>query len=92
MPSETCPTGSSSTAGLEFEFAAAESSYPSEYDGALFFADYSRVNRDGSTDEIATLRAALDALADKVRRHDGQLRRLKATKDSQRHQPDRLAR
>ena len=32
----------------------------------------------GLTDEIATLRAALDALADKVRRHDEQLRRLTA--------------
>jgi Family of unknown function (DUF6262) len=33
------------------------------------------------TDEIATLRTALDALADKVRRHDEQLRRLRAPKD-----------
>ena len=41
VPNETCPTGSSSIAGLEFEFAAADS-YPAEYDGALFFADYSR--------------------------------------------------
>jgi Family of unknown function (DUF6262) len=32
----------------------------------------------GLTDEIATLHAALDALADKVRRHDEQLRRLRA--------------
>jgi ubiquinone biosynthesis protein UbiJ len=32
------------------------------------------------TDEIATLRGALDALADKVRRHDEQLRRLRAPK------------
>jgi PKD repeat protein len=39
---ETCPTGSSSVAGLEFEFAAAQNSYPTEYDDALFFADYSR--------------------------------------------------
>ncbi len=31
----------------------------------------------GLTDDIATLRAAVDALADKVRRHDEQLRRLK---------------
>jgi hypothetical protein len=31
----------------------------------------------GLTDEIATLRTALDALADKVRRHDEQLRRLR---------------
>jgi hypothetical protein len=35
----------------------------------------------GLTDEIATLRTALDALADKVRRHDEQLRRLRARKD-----------
>ena len=35
----------------------------------------------GLTDEIATLRTALDALADKVRRHDEQLRRLKAIRD-----------
>jgi PKD repeat protein len=42
VPNETCPTGSSSTAGLEFEFVAAQNSYPSDYDGGLFFADYSR--------------------------------------------------
>jgi PKD repeat protein len=42
VPNETCPTGSSSVAGLEFEFAAATNSYPTEYDDALFFADYSR--------------------------------------------------
>jgi PKD repeat protein/glucose/arabinose dehydrogenase len=40
VPNETCPTGSSSIAGLEF--AAAQNSYPVEYDRALFFADYSR--------------------------------------------------
>ena len=42
VPNETCPTGSSSVAGLDFEFAADQSSYPAEYDDALFFADYSR--------------------------------------------------
>jgi hypothetical protein len=42
VPNETCPTGSSSVAGLEFEFAAARSNYPAEYDDALFFGDYSR--------------------------------------------------
>jgi PKD repeat protein len=42
VPNETCPTGSSSTAGLEFEFVAAQNSYPADYDGGLFFADYSR--------------------------------------------------
>lgn len=30
----------------------------------------------GLTDELATLRAALDALAERVRRHEEQLRRL----------------
>jgi glucose/arabinose dehydrogenase len=42
VPNETCPTGSSSVAGLEFEFATSSSLYPTEYDDALFFADYSR--------------------------------------------------
>jgi PKD repeat protein/glucose/arabinose dehydrogenase len=42
VPNENCPTGSSSMAGLEFEFAAAQNSYPADYDDALFFADYSR--------------------------------------------------
>ena len=42
VPNETCPTGSSSVAGLEFEFAATQNPYPTEYDDALFFADYSR--------------------------------------------------
>jgi glucose/arabinose dehydrogenase/PKD repeat protein len=42
VPNETCPIGSSSIAGLEFEFAAPQNSYPVEYDDALFFADYSR--------------------------------------------------
>jgi glucose/arabinose dehydrogenase/PKD repeat protein len=42
VPGETCPIGSSSVAGLEFEFAAGQNSYPTEYDDALFFADYSR--------------------------------------------------
>ena len=35
----------------------------------------------GLTDQIATLRTALDALADKVRRHDEQLRQLRARRD-----------
>ncbi|HEY6707696.1 MAG TPA: PKD domain-containing protein, partial [Actinomycetota bacterium] len=39
---ESCPTGSSSIAGMQFKFAAANNTYPSEYDDALFFADYSR--------------------------------------------------
>lgn len=41
VPNEGCPTGSSSISGLEFEFYGG-GSYPSEYDDALFFADYSR--------------------------------------------------
>ena len=41
-PEDTCPTGSSSISGLAFEFAPQTSSYPAEYQGALFFADYSR--------------------------------------------------
>jgi PKD repeat protein len=42
VPGESCPTGSSSIAGLDFQFAAPATNYPAEYDGALFFADYSR--------------------------------------------------
>ena len=42
VANETCPTGSSSVAGLQFEFTAQQNSYPTEYDGGLFFADYSR--------------------------------------------------
>jgi glucose/arabinose dehydrogenase len=38
---DTCPTGSSSIAGLAFEFNSGNS-FPAEYDDALFFADYSR--------------------------------------------------
>jgi glucose/arabinose dehydrogenase len=41
IPVESCPTGSSSIAGLAFEFYNG-GPYPSAYDGALFFADYSR--------------------------------------------------
>ena len=40
VPGEGCPTGSSSAAGIAF--APLNGSYPSEYRGALFFADYSR--------------------------------------------------
>ncbi|RYP82440.1 PKD domain-containing protein [Nocardioides guangzhouensis] len=42
VPNESCPTGSSSIAGLQFAFASSSSNYPAEYDNALFFADYSR--------------------------------------------------
>jgi glucose/arabinose dehydrogenase len=41
VPNEGCPTGSSSTAGLDFQFSSGNS-YPAEYQDALFFADYSR--------------------------------------------------
>ena len=49
---ETCPTGSSSISGLAFNPPG--STLPSAYDGALFFADYSRnciwvQRRDGGT-------------------------------------------
>ena len=36
---ETCPTGSSSVSGIDFYEGGP---YPASYDGALFFADYSR--------------------------------------------------
>ena len=39
-PARACPTGSSSAAGIAF--APTDGPYPSEYRGALFFADYSR--------------------------------------------------
>jgi glucose/arabinose dehydrogenase len=39
VPGETCAIGSSAISGLAFY---AGGSYPSEYDGALFFTDYSR--------------------------------------------------
>jgi len=39
VPTDACPTGSSSIAGLTFENG---STYPGAYHGALFFADYSR--------------------------------------------------
>lgn len=39
VPNETCGTGDSSTAGLAFYDAG---TYPVQYAGALFFADYSR--------------------------------------------------
>jgi len=38
---EACPTGGSSVSGAAF-YPAAGGSYPAEYQGALFFADYSR--------------------------------------------------
>ena len=41
VPNELCPTGSSAIAGVSIEFYSG-SAYPSQYNGALFFADYSR--------------------------------------------------
>ena len=40
VPGETCPTGGSSISGLAFYPAGG--SFPAAYDGALFFADYTR--------------------------------------------------
>ena len=39
VPGESCPTGSSSSAGLSFYV---DGPFPDDYDGALFFSDYSR--------------------------------------------------
>ncbi len=41
LPNDACPLGGSSVAGLAFSFYSG-GPYPPEYDGALFFADYSR--------------------------------------------------
>jgi glucose/arabinose dehydrogenase len=41
VQNEACPIGGSSIAGLAFQFYTG-SAYPAEYNGALFFADYSR--------------------------------------------------
>ena len=41
IPGESCPLGGSSIAGLAFAFYGG-GPYPPEYDGALFFADYTR--------------------------------------------------
>jgi glucose/arabinose dehydrogenase/PKD repeat protein len=40
-PKDVCPKGGSSVAGTTFAFASG-GSYPAEYQGALFFADYTR--------------------------------------------------
>jgi glucose/arabinose dehydrogenase len=42
VSTDNCPTGSSSAAGVTFQFAGNNNNYPAEYNGALFFADYSR--------------------------------------------------
>jgi glucose/arabinose dehydrogenase len=41
IPGEACPVGGSAIAGLSFAFYGG-GPYPAEYDGALFFADYTR--------------------------------------------------
>ena len=41
VPGDACPPAGSSITGLAFEFYGG-GSYPAEYDGALFFADYAR--------------------------------------------------
>jgi glucose/arabinose dehydrogenase/PKD repeat protein len=41
VPNDVCPLGGSSVAGMSFAFSTG-SSYPEEYRGALFFADYTR--------------------------------------------------
>jgi glucose/arabinose dehydrogenase len=41
IPGESCPIGGSAIAGLSFAFYGG-GPYPAEYDGALFFADYTR--------------------------------------------------
>ncbi len=41
VPNEVCPKGGSSVAGTSFAFSSG-GSYPAEYQGALFFADYTR--------------------------------------------------
>jgi glucose/arabinose dehydrogenase len=51
VQNDACPIGGSSVSGLAFQFYTG-GSYPPEYDGALFFADYSRgciwvMERDG---------------------------------------------
>jgi glucose/arabinose dehydrogenase len=41
LPNDVCPKGGSSVAGTSFAFSSG-GSYPAEYRGALFFADYTR--------------------------------------------------
>ena len=41
IPNDPCPTGSSAISGVAMEFYTG-TQYPSRYNGALFFADYSR--------------------------------------------------
>ena len=41
LPNDPCPTGSSAIAGVAIQFYSGNA-FPSKYNGALFFADYSR--------------------------------------------------
>jgi PKD repeat protein len=56
VPGETCPSGGSSTAGVAF-YPSAGGSFPADYRGALFFADYTR-------DCIWVMRAGTNGLPD----------------------------
>jgi glucose/arabinose dehydrogenase len=58
VPGEACPSGSSSISGMAFETS---SNYPAAYDGALFFADYSR-------DCIWAMRRGTNGLPDPAQR------------------------
>jgi glucose/arabinose dehydrogenase len=58
VPGEACPTGSSSISGMAFGTAG---NYPVAYDGALFFADYSR-------DCIWAMRKGTNGLPDSAQR------------------------
>ena len=42
VPGESCPSGTSSISGITFYNRKGVGNYPANYDGALFFADYSR--------------------------------------------------
>ena len=55
VPGETCPSGTTSLSGLAFYEGGP---YPANYDGALFFADYSR-------DCVWAMRAGPDGLPNK---------------------------
>jgi glucose/arabinose dehydrogenase/PKD repeat protein len=60
VPGETCPSGGSSTAGVAF-YPSAGGSFPADYRGALFFADYTR-------DCIWVMRAGGNGLPDPANR------------------------
>jgi len=71
VATEACPTGSSAAAGIAF--GPPNGSYPSEYRGALFFADYSRdciwAMLPGATTGVpdpATIRTFADGAANPV--------------------------